>query len=147
MSLAMSKGFTVKQTINRPPRKVWSFLTDMRNADQWMTGVENMRPVAPGPIGVGSRFSFTARGAERETEVCAFEPSRKIALKSTQGGVTAVYEYSITPNAGASDVELRATCEARGLWKVLYPIILVLMRKSDAGHLVQLRNAIERQAP
>ena len=32
-----------------------------------MTGVEGMKPITKGPMDVGARFSFVARGAERET--------------------------------------------------------------------------------
>ncbi|MEQ9618963.1 MAG: SRPBCC family protein [Deltaproteobacteria bacterium] len=139
----MANGFTVKEKIDRPSDEVWSFLTDMSQAGKWMTGVEKIKPVTPGPIGLGSRFSFVSRGAERETEVSTWEPQKVIALTSTQGGITATYEYSVSSHNNYTEVRLNAVCKAKGFWKIIHPLILFLMKKSDSNHLARLKNAIE----
>lgn len=139
----MGSGFTVRQRIDRPVQEVWAFLADMNNADKWMTGVTHMKPITPGSIGMGSKFSFSARGADRQTEVTAWEPQKRLALTSTQGGITARYEYSITGNERWTDVQLHAECNARGVWRIAHPLVVFLMKKSDASHLVQLKRAIE----
>ena len=94
----MSKGFNVMERIDRSPEEVWAYLTDFRNAKDWMTGIENLAAKGGGPLELGTRLSFTARGKERETRVTAFEPGRQIALTSTQGGVTATYSYALAPD-------------------------------------------------
>ena len=141
----MGQGFSVTEKINRPVEAVWSFLTDFSQANKWMTGIDGMRPINSGPIGLGTRLQFTARGAERETEVTAFEPQKKLALTSTQGGVTATYVYSLFSAGEQTEIRLHATCKASGLWKLIHPIILLAMKKSDSSHLIRLKEAIERE--
>ena len=142
----MRDGFTVTERIDRPVQEVWTFLSDLNNAGKWMTGITHMKPITPGSIGVGSKFSFSARGAERESEVTACVPNQVLALTSTQGGVTATYEYSLTGNEQGTQVQLHAVCSARGVWRLVHPLILFLMKKSDSGHLVNLKRAIETPA-
>ena len=142
----MAKGFHVEETIGAPADEVWAYLTDFRRAGAWMPGVEDMTQLDPGPLGVGTRFGFAARGKARETHVTAYEPGRLIALTSTQGGVTATYTYTLESAGGGTKVALDAVCEAAGLWKVLHPLILVAMRKSDSAQLANLKLAIEREA-
>ena len=38
----MADGFIVKEIIAATPVQVWDYLTDFRNAKEWMTGVEDM---------------------------------------------------------------------------------------------------------
>ncbi len=46
-----------------------------------------MTQTPQGPLEIGSTFRFKARGKEHETRVTAFEPGKRIAVTSTQGGV------------------------------------------------------------
>jgi len=139
----MAGGFTVKETIAKAPAEVWAYLTDFRNAAAWMPGIDDMTQTDPGPLEVGTRLSFMARGKERETRVTALEPGRRIALTSTQGGVTATYAYSLAPAGDGTEATLEAVCEAKGAWKLLHPIIVQAMRKSDSPQLAKLKAAVE----
>ena len=138
----MAGGFSVKETIERPPEQVWVYLTDFSHAREWMTGVEEMSQINQGPIVVGSRFRFKARGKERESEITALEPGKRIALTSTQGGVTATYTYSLASAGEGTEVTLNATCKATGFWKLLHPLIVFAMKQSDSSHLPKLKTAI-----
>ena len=138
----MTGGFTVRETSERSPQEVWGYLTDFGNAKKWMTGVEEMIPLTQGPIEVGARFRFKARGKERESYVMALEPGKRIALTSTQGGVTATYIYSLASAGNSTEVTLNAVCQATGFWKLLHPIIVFAMKKSDSSHLAKLKTAI-----
>ena len=141
----MSKGFSVKETIDQPKAVVWDFLTDFNKADKWMTGVDQMKQISDGPIKTGTRLSFVARGKERETRVTALDSGKMIALTSTQGGVTATYTYSLESENNRTLIKLDAVCEATGFWKLLHPVIVIAMKKSDSSHLVKLKNAIVNQ--
>ena len=138
----MSKGFNVKERIDRPPEEVWAYLTDFRNAKHWMTGIENLAPKGRGPLEIGTRLSFTARGKERETRVTALEPGRQIALTSTQGGVTATYSYALAPDGDGTEVTLEAVCQATGAWRLLHPVIALAMKHSDSSQLANLKSAM-----
>ena len=142
----MTGGFVAKETLSQAPEEVWAYLTDLRNAGEWMTGVENMTQKTPGPLEIGTRFSFESRGRERETRVTALDPGERIALTSTQGGVTATYTYSMSPTGEGTELTLEAMCEADGVWKLLHPLIVFAMKKSDASHLSNLKAAMSRRS-
>ena len=141
----MADGFSVKETIEHPPEDVWAYLTDFSHAEEWMTGVAEMTQITQGPIGVGTRFRFKARGKERESHVTALEPGKRIGLTSTQGGVTATYTYSLASAGDRTEVTLNAVCHATGFWKLLHPIIVFGMKRSDSSHLAKLKTAINRR--
>ena len=128
----MPAGFSVTQKIERPPAVVWAYLTDFQKARDWMTGVEAMTQTAEGPLEIGTRFTFRSRGKQRETRVTALDPGRRIALTSTQGGVT------------GTQLSLHAVCEATGAWKLLHPLIAFAMKQSDSSQLAKLKAAMDR---
>jgi len=137
-------GFSVTEKIDHSPDEVWTYLTDFRNARDWMKGVWAMAQTTEGPLEIGTHFSFNARGKERETRVTALEPGKQIALTSTQGGVTAVYTYSLAPAGDGTEVTLNAMCEATGFWKLLHPMIAIAMKQSDSSQLANLKAAMSR---
>lgn len=137
-------GFSVTEKIDHSPDKVWAYLTEFRNAKDWMKGVWAMAQTTEGPLEIGTSFSFNARGKQRETRVTALEPGRQIALTSTQGGVTAVYTYSLAPVGDGTEVTLNAVCKATGLWKLLHPMIAIAMKQSDSSQLANLNAAMNR---
>jgi len=139
----MNKGFSVSQIIDRPPDEVWAYLVEFRNAPQWMTGVDGLEQVSDGPLGVGAELAFKSRGKVRGSVVSAFEPERRLDLTSTQGGITASYSYSLAPRDGATELTLSANCEAKGLWKILHPLIKIAMEKSDSSHVSNIATAME----
>ena len=141
----MAGGFIVKEQIAATPTEVWAYLTDLGNAEAWMTGIEDMSQTIQGPLEVGTRFTFKARGKERETRVTEFDQGKRIALTSTQAGVTATYRYSVTPVGDGTEATLEAECDATGFWKLLHPLIVFAMRKCDSSQLANLKRVIERR--
>ncbi len=75
----MAGGFSVKESIERSPDEVWTYLTDFGNPKKWMTGAEEMTQITQGPMGMGTLFRFKARGKEHESEITAWEPGKRIA--------------------------------------------------------------------
>ena len=138
-------GFSVSEHLRFPPSEVWDYLTDFRNAKEWMTGVDCLTKEGNGPLEVGTRLRFRARGKERSSQVSMLVAGRRIALTSTQGGIRATYTYSLEPSADGTEATLDATCEASGIWRLLHPLIVFAMRKSDSPHLANLKSAMERR--
>ncbi len=140
----VANGFSVKECIAASPDKIWGYLTDFSNAQMWMPGINHMTLPAGQVLEAGSVLTFNARGKDRETCVTALEKGKRLALTSTQGGVTATYEYLLSPVSEGAEVTLNARCEAKGVWKLLHPVIVIAMRKADSPQLMNLRALIER---
>lgn len=140
----MANGFTVKEIISSSPDKVWRTLTDFNHAHKWMRSIDRMSRPADGVLEIGTILKFRSRGKDRETRVTALEPGRKLALTSTQGGVTATYEYLLAPAGDGTEITLNAACEATGVWKLVHPLIVVAMKAADSTQLSNLKAMIER---
>ena len=141
----MARGFRAMERIDRSVSEVWEFLTNFENAPRWMTGIEDMTKTTPGPLAVGTRYTFRSRGKLRETSVSGFDAGRKIALTSRQGGVTATYTYTVRSDGDGANVSLDAECQASGLWVLLHPLIAVAMKRADSRQLACLAAAMEKQ--
>lgn len=144
----MPRGFRVETTIDRSQADVWAFMTDLANAPAWMKGIEQIAPLADGAMRAGARFRTVSnaggRGVARETELAIWEPMTRFALKSEQGGISAVYEYCCTSDGDRTKVALDARCIARGvIWRLLHPLIAYMMRRHDGDQLERLRHVLE----
>ena len=138
-------GFTIREHFRFPPEEVWDYLTDFRNAKEWMTGIDGMTQDGSGPPQVGTRLRFRARGKERSSQVSVLVPGTRIALTSKQGGITATYTYSLEPSGDGTEATLDANCEASGAWRLIHPLIVFAMKRSDSSHLANLKSAMERR--
>ena len=136
-------GFTSTELVDAPPERVWQVLTDWERSPDWMPGIDSMRQEGSGPPGTGTVVVFQARGAERSSEVTAWDPPRRLALRSVQGGVTADYVYSLEPEGSGTRLTLEADCRTRGAWRLIGPLISWLMARADRVQPTRLKAAVE----
>ena len=139
--------FSVSEHINADAGVVWKFLSEPKLMERWMPGIERLSTPRGQALSADSTLIFTARGAERTSEVVEFRAGRKITLQSVQVPVTATYRYAITPNGNGTTVSLEATCLAKGWGKIVIPLIRPMIRKVDGGQLRCLKTTIERKLP
>lgn len=136
--------FEAEARIERPAGEVWRHLTDPDLMTAWMTSIDDLKTADGGPLREGSRLVFSARGAERDSDVVEFEAERRIALRSTQGPITATYRYEMRPaDGGATVVTLRADCVAKGLATLITPLLRPLIRRTDGNQMADLKRAVE----
>lgn len=129
----MTTAFRAATVIGLPADVVWTRLVDWDAAARWMSGVDALR--VEGPTATGTRLVFTTRGKERFGHIAALEPGRSITLRSTQGGVTADYEYECAPQAKGTRVSLVADCRVTGPLRLLGPLIRYAIRRADGCQL------------
>jgi uncharacterized membrane protein len=139
----VKQAFVAEATIDRPAQEVWAALTDWDNAPKWMAGIDRMS--VDGETVAGATITFHTRGKDRTSSVAACDPGRSVTLRSVQGGVTADYVYELEAvDEGKTNVRLVAGCAAEGvLWKLLYPVIRIAIKMSDAGQVDALKRVIE----
>ena len=109
-------------------------------------GVQDLSPASSEPIGEGTRLTFKARGAERESIIETWNPSEMLVLTSVQGSIRTVYRYQLQSEGQTTIISLSAQCEAKGLlWRALHPVIGYLMKRADSGQLKALRKTVEEE--
>ena len=84
----------LEKFIPRTPLDVWSIVTDWVVAEYWL-GVEKLRPLhSREKPRAGSRLTYRVRGREHPMTITRFEPQKRLALESFQGGIKVTYAYS-----------------------------------------------------
>lgn len=137
--------FTAEDIIHRSADEIWAVLTDWEKAPRWMSGIDRMS--VHGEFMIGAELVFHARGKERISTVANLEVGKLLGLRSTQGGVTADYTYTLAPlNPDSTRVTLVANCQTRGLfWLLISPLLRLAIRLTDRGQVTALKQVIEQE--
>lgn len=134
--------FVVEEHIDADPKLVWRHLTTPALMARWMPGISNLRADDDGPLKSGSSLKFQARGSERSSDVTECRTGEALALRSTQGPITATYTYAVAADGAGTHVTLTIDCVARGPVRVIAPVIRAMMRRAEASHLSRLGQAV-----
>ncbi len=132
------------------PRAVIDFALDTGNAPLISEDIVEMVRLDDGPLRPGARFRETRKvgGKPRVTEfeLLAYDPDRGFAMQFDGGGFTISYAYSCAAARGGTDVTLKVEVTARGVKRVLAPVVRRVLEKMDGDSLERLRAAMGRRA-
>ncbi|WP_335871995.1 SRPBCC family protein [Bacillus sp. 2205SS5-2] len=132
--------------IHLDPDVVWSYFIDMeKNAPEWMAGISSIEKTTSGPIQEGTIFTFHTRGKDHVTKVTEYVQNNKVTLTSKQGNFQADYTYHFSAENRNTVVTLHVKCKAKGMSKLLTPIISAAIKKTDGRQLEQLQSALAKR--
>ena len=118
----MAMTFEVARHLPAEPERVFEALTNLGGAGAWMPGLVKIEPADTAPVKVGTRWRETRRmfghEATEEFEVIRVDAPRRLGLRidGTKGSSKRgeyLFDYSLSPAAGGTDVVLNA--QIRGL--------------------------------
>jgi uncharacterized protein YndB with AHSA1/START domain len=137
-------GFAAEQFVARKPADVWRIATDWKIAEFWL-GVSKLRMLDKGAKPrKGAKLIFDVRGRSHLTTITRWEPPHHLGLASTQGGITASYEYTFTATEEGTRMQLEAECSAQGgVWKLALPMVRWMMERTDRKQLAALARLVE----
>jgi len=107
------------------------------NHPRWEPEVVEIRPMSPGPIGLGSRAVMVraeyGHRSETEYEVTAFEPARRIAFRHPDASMSFELGFDLQPAGdSATDLTVHVRVKPHGRLRLLSPILaLQLPRRTD----------------
>lgn len=137
----------MSERIEKPLGDVWRFFIDHGNTKAWMPDIVRIEKLTEGPARLGTRYQETRKmGGKEHTvalEITAFEEGRIYAGTVEEKGVRGTYTYTFQPEGGATRVRVVADVQAKGLMKLMLPIVVGVMKKQDGGQLQRLKQAIE----
>ena len=142
------RSFTFTREIARPPADIFAFITDFSNAPRWRNLVRRMEVIGNGPVRQGTQVAVTldAMGKELQvvSEVCAFDPPRRIGQRNVANGVAGTFEYVLEPTARGTKVTF--TCDVRpyGWMWLLLPLLIRSNRARYRDQLSTLERALEK---
>ena len=81
--------YTANNEIDCTPEQLWPWLAETERMKQWMKGLEEIVPDAPGPVRSGATFRMRIREGRKVTEygeeLLAYEPPRSTRGPAERG--------------------------------------------------------------
>lgn len=139
----MAEIFTVNETINAPVHTVWVYLTEPAKLAQWMPSIENVHTANGEHTSPENPLIYRSGGKDLFSPVVDYVPLILIAYRSTRGDFSATYTYQIDAEGEATKISLIATCEAKGLMRLLQPLLKSVIKKADGQQLMMLKAVVE----
>lgn len=141
-------GFHFSEHIGRPPREVFAVISDPTAATGFIDTITESEKLTDGPIAVGTSFRETrvvnGKKASAVLLVTAFEPDTHVAISTEAEGITVVYHYRLVPEGDGTRLNWTCELEAGGLRKMMLPMVALIMKKEDGGHLQQVKAYLEQ---
>lgn len=134
--------------LRAPASKVFNFVADHTNAPRWQSGLDEIRRITPGPIGVGTEHELTRRFAGMKVvarnRFIAYEPGRFVAFEIPSGKMTGVASYLVEPT-GADTCRLTSNVDfqVRGLARFAMPLLTIIFKRDDEKALATLKVLME----
>ena len=122
---------TTRSIIAAAPDAVFRFVTDQTNAPRWQSGLQQVRRLTSGPIGVGTEHEFTRTFAGRaltsRNRFVRFEPGHLVEFEVPGAWLSGRASYVVEPVAAGTRLISVMRFTARGAWRVLEPLLRVLL--------------------
>jgi hypothetical protein len=138
--------FTNSITIERAPRDVFEFVSNLENVPRWNYAIVETRKASEGPVAVGTTYrqvrSLPSR-SEETLRVTRFEPDRRFAFEGGLGPLEGTLSYEFDEVDGSTRLTNRADLEARGIAKLAAPIASGRVRRAVAENLEVLKRLLE----
>ena len=134
--------------IQRPVAEVFPFVLNLDASIQSMdSGVESIKKIPEGPVGVGTTFRIRQHtlGRLRETTSrnTAIEPNRLIEFEAELGPVDATARMVFEPTDGATRVTFSADPRPVGLFRLLAPLMMRVGQRAWDRRLERLKATLE----
>lgn len=127
------------------PEEAFDYLSDQRNELEWGPMCEAVEKISDGPVGVGTRFRAKWRGSPpAELEILTYDRPRSWTAVS-RGGVDVHFTGTVEPTAEGVRVTGELRPSARGLYRLLVPVLVFLMRRDGPAAVEGMRQALERR--
>jgi len=140
-------GFNMNEWVARPPKDVFEFITASENAPKIVNSVTSMVKLTEGPARVGTRYRETrlmnGKEQQAELEIVEFEPTRKYAVQNVTSGIETTYRYNLQPERDGTRIDLVCEVKAKGIKKLMLPLVAAILKNEDGDHLQRVKKALE----
>jgi uncharacterized protein YndB with AHSA1/START domain len=134
--------------IERPPEDVFELLSDIERLPEWQsTAVEAH---TDGPLREGSRVSekrrLLGREVDSELEVVAYEPPRRLTLRSLSGPVTFTVDHELVEEGGETQLTFVAEAEPGLFLKLAEPVLARTAEQEFRKDFDRLKELLQRRS-
>jgi carbon monoxide dehydrogenase subunit G len=111
--------------IERSPEDVFELLTDIGRLPEWQTSA--IEAHSDGPLEQGSRVTekrrLLGREVDSELEVVAYEPPRRLTLRSLGGPVNFTVDHELAAKGGGTELTFVTEAQPRGALRLAGPVL------------------------
>ncbi|PKG22556.1 SRPBCC family protein [Niallia nealsonii] len=142
--------FQANVIIAEPVEVVFSYMSNLENASDYMDNVKKTTKLTEGPIGIGAKYQEIriVRGKEAvaEIEFLSYEENKTYTTRSHSNGLLVDYHYRFTEIAEGTKVEFTAKVQVTGFWMKLTKRFLInILKGEDGDHLHQVKVNFEKE--
>ncbi|MFJ5958212.1 SRPBCC family protein [Paenarthrobacter sp. NPDC092416] len=134
--------------LQAPAAKVFNFVSDQTNAPRWQSGIDEIRRITPGPVGVGTEHELVRRFAGMRVvarnRFIEYDAGRFVAFEIPSGKMTGVASYLVKP-IGPDTCRLVSTVDFKvaGLARYAVPLLTGIFKRADKKALATLKALME----
>lgn len=139
--------FTRTAVIRATPDRVFSVLSDLGQARQWMPAIERIDNATPGPVRLGTSWQETRKAGKRTMQstirVASFEPPSQLGLEVDGKAMKGQLKFTLAPKEGATEVRYEAQMWGKGFMRLMTGTINRMMAEQDSDILDRLQAQVE----
>lgn len=130
------------------PERVFSVLSDLDQAREWMPAIQKIERLDDRPFGVGTAWKETRLAGKRTMEstvrVVACEPGTRLALRVESDAMEGDMAFSLKPTGPGTEVHYTAQMKGRGFMRLMSGTINRMMAQEDANLLERLSTQVRK---
>ena len=138
----------LSNVIPASPDRIFSVLSDLNQAREWMPAIQKIEPLTQGTFRVGTSWKETRTAGKRMMEstirVVQFDPNSKLGLQVDSKAMTGYLEFNLLPQGGSTQVRYHGEMKGRGLMRLMTGTINRMMAEQDADLLERLKSQVQR---
>jgi carbon monoxide dehydrogenase subunit G len=131
--------------ISRPPEAVFELLSDIERLSEWQTSAVEAH--TEGPLAEGSRVRekrrLLGREVDTELEVVAYEPPKRLTLRSLGGPVDFRVDHELTERGGGTVLRFVAEAQPGGLLRLTEPVLARTAKQEFRQDFDRLKELLE----
>ena len=136
--------------IDRPQKDVFAFVANPGNMSKWNSAVVSLEQVAPGAVGVGTKFKsvgeMMGRRIEGEMQITAYEPDTKCAFQMNAGPMQINITLAFKTVGTGTKLNLTAQGNPGGVFKLDEGVLTGQVKSMMEGNLARLKTVLEKGA-
>ncbi|MBT8249727.1 MAG: SRPBCC family protein, partial [Acidimicrobiia bacterium] len=132
-------------TIRTPwsPEKAFSYMSDLRNFEEWDPGVSSSKLVEGDEPGSDAAYDVKVSGTELRYETREFDPPRRTVVEARTALLRSYDIIEVTAAPGGTEVLYDATLELNGPLRIADPILGLFFKRIGDKAAGGMQNILE----
>lgn len=139
----------LRAEIPATPDEIFSILSDVTTAPQWMPAIQKIERLDDRPFGVGTSWRETRLAGKRTMEstirVVACDRPSKLGLRVESDAMEGDLVFVLTPTGPGTQIQYTAQMKGRGMMRLMTGTINKMMAQEDADLLQRLQAQVEKR--